>query len=52
MVLLTIPDEKNERNLIEIGKIPGLLSFLGDHDVNAEVTGLKDFPREDRPPCS
>jgi cytochrome d ubiquinol oxidase subunit I len=50
MVLLTIPDEKNERNLIEIGKIPGLLSFLGHHDVNAEVTGLKDFPREDRPP--
>jgi cytochrome d ubiquinol oxidase subunit I len=50
MVLLTIPDEKNERNLIEIGKIPGLLSFLGHHDVNAEVIGLKDFPREDRPP--
>ena len=50
MVLLAIPDEKNERNRIEIGKIPGLLSFLGHHDFNAEVTGLNDFPREDRPP--
>lgn len=50
MVLLTLPDENNERNYFEIGKIPGVLSFLGYHDVNAEVKGLKDFPREDRPP--
>ena len=27
-----------------------MLNFLGHHDANAEVTGLKDFPREDRPP--
>ncbi len=52
MVLLTIPDEKNERNLIELGKIPGVLSFLGYHDVNAEVKGLKDFPEQDRPPVA
>ena len=50
MALLVWPDEKNERNAVEIGKIPGLLSFLGYHDINAEVKGLKDFPREDRPP--
>ena len=50
MTLLALPDEKNERNAFEIGKIPGLLSFLGYHDVNAEVKGLNDFPREDRPP--
>lgn len=48
--LFAIPDEKNERNLIEIGSIPGLLSFLGHHDVNAEVRGLKDFPKDERPP--
>ena len=30
--------------------IPGALSFLGFHDFNAEVKGLKDFPKEDRPP--
>jgi len=48
--LFAIPDEKNERNLIEIAAIPGLLSFLGYHDINAEVKGLKDFPKEERPP--
>ncbi len=52
MVLFAVPDEKNERNLVEFGKIPGVLSFLGYHDVNAEVKGLKDFPKEDRPPVT
>jgi cytochrome d ubiquinol oxidase subunit I len=50
LILFAIPDEKNERNLVEIGKLPGLLSLLGHHDFNAEVTGLLDFPPEDRPP--
>lgn len=50
--LFAIPDEKNERNRIEIGSIPGLLSFLGFHDINAEVKGLKDFPRDERPPVT
>ncbi|PIE70834.1 MAG: cytochrome ubiquinol oxidase subunit I [Deltaproteobacteria bacterium] len=44
------PDVENEKNRIEIGKIPGLLSFLSHHDFNAEVKGLKEFPKEDRPP--
>ena len=48
--LFAIPDEENERNLIEIGSIPGLLSLLGFHDINAEVTGLRDIPRDERPP--
>jgi cytochrome d ubiquinol oxidase subunit I len=50
MILFTLPDEKNERNYVEIGQLPGVLSFLGYHDFNAEVKGLKDFPPEDRPP--
>ncbi len=50
MVLFAIPDEKNERNLFEFGKVPGALSLLGYHDVNAEVKGLNDIPKEDRPP--
>jgi len=49
LTLFAIPDEKNERNFIEFGAIPGLLSFLGYHDINAEVKGIKDFPREERP---
>jgi cytochrome d ubiquinol oxidase subunit I len=50
IVLFAIPDEKHERNLVEFGTIPGALSLLGYHDINAEVKGLRDFPREDRPP--
>ncbi len=48
--LFLIPDEKNERNLVEIGRIPGLLSLLAHHDPKAVVKGLKDFPQEERPP--
>jgi cytochrome d ubiquinol oxidase subunit I len=50
LYLFVVPDEKNEKNKIEIGPIPGLLSFLGYHDINAEVKGLKDFPVDERPP--
>lgn len=48
--LFAIPDEENERNLIELIPIPGLLSLLAKHDINAEVIGLKEFKKEDRPP--
>lgn len=48
--LFTIPSNEKEKNIIEIGAIPGLLSFLGYHDFNAEVKGLKDFPKDERPP--
>jgi cytochrome d ubiquinol oxidase subunit I len=44
------PDEENGKNAIEIGAIPGLLSFLVKHDVNAVVQGLNDFPEDERPP--
>lgn len=47
--LFAWPDEENERNSIEIGAIPGLLSFLAFKDFNATVQGLKDFPRDERP---
>lgn len=50
IALFSIPDEKNERNRIEIGKIPGALSLLAYHKTDAVVVGLKDFPKKDRPP--
>lgn len=50
IVLFAIPDETQEKNKIEIGSIPGLLSFMGFHDFNAEVVGLRDIPKEERPP--
>ena len=48
--LIALPDEKNEKNSIQIAAIPGLLSFLGHHNFNAEIRGLKDFPKDERPP--
>ena len=48
--LLAWPDEENEGNSIEFGKIPGVLSFLAYNDFQAEVKGLKDFPKDERPP--
>ncbi len=50
IVLFAVPDEANERNRIEIGRLPGVLSFLGYHDFNATITGLRDIPRDERPP--
>ncbi|WP_022854321.1 cytochrome ubiquinol oxidase subunit I [Thermodesulfatator atlanticus] len=48
--LLVIPDEENERNAVEFLGIPKLLSFIAYHDPNAEVKGLKEWPKEERPP--
>ncbi|RJQ53322.1 MAG: cytochrome ubiquinol oxidase subunit I [Desulfobacteraceae bacterium] len=48
--LFTWPDPENERNSVEIGRIPGLLSFLVLHDIDGEVRGLKGFPKGERPP--
>ena len=52
MYLLQIPDEQNEKNLVQALPVPGLLSFLAFSDVGAEVKGLKDFPAADRPPVT
>jgi cytochrome d ubiquinol oxidase subunit I len=50
--LFLIPDEQNERNLMEFGSIPGALSMLAYHDPKAEVKGLKAFPKDERPPVA
>ncbi len=48
--LIVMPDAENEKNSIEAMKIPGLLGFLAFGDGQARITGLKDFPKENRPP--
>ena len=48
--MIAIPDEKNEKNSLELIPIPGALSMLAYHDPGAEVKGLKDFPADERPP--
>lgn len=52
MYLLSMPDEKNEKNSIEFLGIPGGLSFLAFNDFSAPVKGLKEWPKEDRPPVT
>jgi cytochrome d ubiquinol oxidase subunit I len=52
IAMVCIPDEKNECNYVEIMPIPGALSMLAYHSPNAEVKGLLDFPKEDRPPVT
>jgi cytochrome d ubiquinol oxidase subunit I len=50
MYLFIVPDRENERNSVQLGGVPGALSFLGFRDFDAEVRGLKDFPPGERPP--
>ena len=50
-VIFGIPDEDAERNRAEIA-IPKLGSYYLTHDWEGSVRGLKDFPREDRPPVA
>ncbi|MFA5073364.1 MAG: cytochrome ubiquinol oxidase subunit I [Nitrospirota bacterium] len=45
-----VPDPENERNRFEGPKIPSLVSFLAFNTADAEIKGLKDFPRNERPP--
>ena len=49
--VFAIPDEKAEKNHFEIA-IPKLASIYLTHDIDGEVKGLKEFPREDRPPVA
>jgi cytochrome bd ubiquinol oxidase subunit I len=50
--MLLIPDEANERNAVEAIQIPKFLSWLTLGDWNAEIKGLKAWPKEDRPPVT
>ena len=45
-----IPSENEEKNLMEFFAIPGVLSFLAFRTPDAEVKGLKTWPKEERPP--
>lgn len=52
MLLFAIPDIENEKNSFEIGipGDPGILSFLAHNSFSEPVTGLKEFPADERPP--
>jgi cytochrome d ubiquinol oxidase subunit I len=50
-VLFALPDEAAETNYAEIS-IPKLASLYLTHDWDGTVKGLKDFPRDERPPVA
>ncbi len=50
MHLLAWPNAEEEKNDFEMLSIPGLASFLSYGNAEAEVKGLKEFSKEDRPP--
>lgn len=52
MSLITIPDEEEERNAVELITIPKLTSLLAFHDSDSQITGLKDIAKELRPPVA
>jgi cytochrome d ubiquinol oxidase subunit I len=49
LILFAWPDAAAEENRFEIA-IPKLGSLILKHDTNATIKGLKDFPRDERPP--
>ncbi len=49
LVVFAIPDMQAERNHLEVA-IPRLGSLILTHSWDGEFRGLKDFPRQDRPP--
>ena len=51
LVLFALPDDKAEANRATI-EIPDLGSILLRHDPNGVVQGLKDWPRDERPPVA
>ncbi|BCS52989.1 cytochrome ubiquinol oxidase subunit I [Geobacter sp. SVR] len=50
MNLFLLPDEKRECNAVERLCVPNMVSMLAFHNPDAVITGLKDIPKELRPP--
>ncbi|GAB3671453.1 cytochrome ubiquinol oxidase subunit I [Salinisphaera aquimarina] len=51
LALFAWPDSANETNHFEIA-IPHFASLILTHEWNGELVGLKDFPRDERPPVA
>ncbi|WP_422021414.1 cytochrome ubiquinol oxidase subunit I [Pyruvatibacter mobilis] len=51
LILFALPDEVAEENRYEVG-IPGLSALILTHEWDGETPGLKDVPKEDRPPVA
>lgn len=52
MYLFVVPDEENERDSVKFLGIPKLLSWVALGDANGVYKGLKEWPKEERPPVA
>lgn len=52
LYLIAIPDEANERNSVELLGIPKALSWFATGDSNGTYRGIKEWPKEERPPVA
>jgi cytochrome d ubiquinol oxidase subunit I len=52
MYLFAVPDEQNERNSVQLFGIPKLLSWVALGDANGVYKGLKEWPKDERPPVA
>lgn len=51
LILFAVPDPETEKNHYTLS-IPKLTSFILTHHWDGEVQGLKDWPKEERPPVA
>ncbi|QBG47929.1 cytochrome ubiquinol oxidase subunit I [Verrucomicrobia bacterium S94] len=51
LMLFGLPDQDAEKNHFAI-RIPGMVSLMVGGRFDTEIQGLKDFPKEDRPPVA
>jgi cytochrome bd ubiquinol oxidase subunit I len=52
LYLFSVPDEANERNSVELLGIPKLLSWVATGDKDGVYKGLKEWPKQERPPVA
>lgn len=52
LYLFAVPDESAERNRIQILGVPKLLSLVATGDSQGVYRGLKEWPKEERPPVA
>lgn len=51
LIMLGFPDQEKEETKV-IWEIPKLASLILTHDMDGEIKGLKEWPKEDRPPVA
>jgi cytochrome bd ubiquinol oxidase subunit I len=50
--VIAVPDADREKNSIELFTLPGMVSLMAFQDTNATVKGLRDIPKDLRPPVA